>query len=99
MEPFVTVAFNGPQEDDVLATNRHYGDTNGDNDTAGTAVFLGNNPNPTAYARTQRSIDDNGDDDYFSFTVNQSSLLSGTLTPTGTSYLDVVQLSNGNCTP
>jgi len=97
MEPFVTTAFTGPQEDDILAANRGYGDPDGTNDTAVGATFLGANPVPTSYSRSQRSIDDNGDTDYYSFTVNQATTLSGTLTPTGTTYLDGVQNPNGSC--
>ena len=97
MEPFVTTAFLGPQEDDVLAINRHYGDPDGVNDTSGTAVSLGNMANPITYNRTQRSIDDNSDVDYFSFEISEASVLSGTLTPTGTTYLSGVQNSNGSC--
>jgi hypothetical protein len=101
MEPFVTAAFLGPQEDDILATNRHYGDPEGVNDTSGTATFLGANALPTSYSRSQRSIDDNVDIDYFSFTVSGSTELTGTLTPTGTTYLDGTQTGGGpgGCTP
>ncbi len=97
MEPFVTTAFNGPQEDDILATNRHYGDPDGINNTSGTAVFLGANPLPTAYSRLQRSIDDNSEIDFFSFTVNGAAILSADLVPTGSTYLEGVQNSNGSC--
>jgi len=97
MEPFISVAFNGPQEDDILATNRHYGDPDSGNDSSGNASFLGSNGLPTSYSVVQRSIDDNSDTDYFSFTVNGSAVLSGTLTPTGTTYLSGVQNSNGSC--
>ena len=97
MEPFVNFAFVGPQEDDILATNRHYGDPEGVNDTPGTATLLGANANPTSYSRAQRSIDDDIDTDYFSFTVSESTELTGTLTPTGTTYLEGVQNSNGSC--
>ena len=97
MEPFVTTAFLGPQQDDILATNRHYGDPDGTNDTSASASFLGANAPPTSYSKMQRSIDDNGDTDYFSFTVSGSTVLSGVLTPTGTSYLSGVQNSNGSC--
>ncbi|MFC7356292.1 T9SS type A sorting domain-containing protein [Jejudonia soesokkakensis] len=99
MEPFVTLAFQGPQEDDILAVNRNYGDTDETNDIPGTATLLGSNTLPTSYSRTQRSIDDNGDEDYFSFIISQPATLSGTLTPTGTTYLSGVQNSNGSCSP
>ncbi|MEL6813099.1 MAG: matrixin family metalloprotease [Bacteroidota bacterium] len=97
MEPFISTAFNGPQEDDILATNRHYGDPDGSNDDTASAVFLGNTGNPVSYNRTQRSIDDNSEVDYFSFTINESSSLNGTLTPTGTQYLSGVQNGDGSC--
>ncbi|MBX2828637.1 MAG: matrixin family metalloprotease, partial [Flavobacteriaceae bacterium] len=97
MEPFVTVAFVGPQEDDILATNRNYGDPEGDNGTSGTATDLGSTPNPVTYTRDQRSIDDNSDIDFFSFTTSQASTLSGTLTPTGTTYLSGTQNAGGSC--
>ncbi|MDC8003271.1 T9SS type A sorting domain-containing protein [Aureisphaera galaxeae] len=97
MEPFVTTVFTGPQEDDILATNRNYGDPEGANDTSGTATVLGSTANPVTYNRNQRSVDDNGDVDYYSFTISQSTLLSGTLTPTGTLYLSGVQNGDGSC--
>ena len=97
MEPFVNSAFIGPQEDDILATNRHYGDVEGVNDTPGTSSLLGSNTNPTSYEVLQRSIDDVSDIDYFSFTINETSELTATLTPTGTTYLEGVQLGNGSC--
>jgi Secretion system C-terminal sorting domain/Matrixin len=99
MEPFVTTAFLGPQEDDILAANRSYGDPDGNNDTAANAVPLGANAVPTSYTRTQRSIDDDTDTDFYSFTVNQPAVFSGTLTPTGTTYLEGVQNPNGSCSP
>ncbi|MDB3866113.1 BspA family leucine-rich repeat surface protein, partial [bacterium] len=97
MEPFVNSAFIGPQEDDILATNRHYGDVEGVNDTPGTSSLLGSDPNPTGYEVLQRSIDDVSDIDYYSFTVNEPYELTATLTPTGTTYLEGVQLGNGSC--
>ncbi len=97
MEPFVTTAFNGPQEDDILATNRGYGDPDDDNDTPGTAVLLGANPVPTSYNRLQRSIDDNSEVDYFSFTINSAAILAAELDPTGTTYLEGVQNPGGSC--
>ena len=98
MEPFVTVNFLGPQEDDILATNRNYGDPDEGNDTSGSATFLGGNAIPISYSKLQRSIDDNDDVDYFSFTINAPALLSGTLNPTGSTYLDGEQNpSDGSC--
>ncbi len=97
MEPFVTTAFTGPQEDDILATNRLYGDPEGDNDTSATASFLGATSNPASYSKLQHSIDDTGDVDYFSFTINESTILSASLTPSGSTYLDGIQNNDGSC--
>jgi hypothetical protein len=44
MEPFIDDFFDGPQFDDILSAQRHYGDVlekNGGNDTAGTAYGFG----------------------------------------------------------
>ncbi len=44
MEPFLSIAFDGPQFDDILGLHRNYGDArekNGGNDTLATADFLG----------------------------------------------------------
>lgn len=101
MEPFVNTAFQGPQEDDILAANRNYGDPDSGNDSTGTASLLGSNALPTSYSKMQRSIDDNTDDDFFSFIVSQPATLSGTLTPTGTTYLEGTQTGTGpgGCVP
>ena len=98
MEPFISFAFQGPQEDDILASNRHYGDPDGGNDSPATATLLGNNAPPTSYSKVQRSIDDNGDIDHFSFILDGPATLSAELTPTGTTYLDGEQNPNtGAC--
>lgn len=98
MEPFVSLAFQRQQEDDILAVNRSYGDIEGDNNTIATASSLGNDPIPANYLKSQRSIDDNSEVDYFSFTVNESPVtVNVILTPTGTTYLDGVQLPTGAC--
>jgi hypothetical protein len=44
MEPFINTNFDGPQFDDILSAQRHYGDVlekNGGNDTAGSAYAFG----------------------------------------------------------
>jgi len=98
MEPFISFAFQGPQEDDILASNRHYGDPDGGNDSPATATLLGNSAPPTSYSKVQRSIDDNGDIDYFSFILDGPATLSAELTPTGTTYLDGEQNpTTGTC--
>lgn len=94
MEPTLSVAFDGPQEDDILATNRGYGDRNeknGGNDSAATATQLGLVTPTASAAVAQVSIDDDSDLDFFSFDVAQNVTADITITPTGTAYLSGVQ--------
>ncbi|MDT0556656.1 T9SS type A sorting domain-containing protein [Patiriisocius hiemis] len=97
MEPFVNISFFGQQEDDILGVNRHYGDFDGTNDSSAESVLLGSNALPTTYDVIQRSIDDNSEVDFFSFTISEAATFSGTLSPTGTTYLEGVQFSSGAC--
>jgi uncharacterized repeat protein (TIGR01451 family) len=100
MEPFVSFAFDGAQEDDILAANRGYGDTlefPGENDTAGTASSLGSPAIPSTTAVNGVSIDDNSDVDFFAVTVPAGTRATVTLTPTGTTYLSGPQNANGSC--
>jgi hypothetical protein len=88
MEPMITLGFDGPQADDILAVNRGYGDRlekNGGNDTPATATNLGSLSG--AFFVQTVSIDDNSDTDWFRFTVGGPSALDLTLTPTGSTYM------------
>ena len=51
MEPFVSTAFDGPQHDDILGTNRGYGDTNEHNDVTGSPTALG------AFSGSKKALD------------------------------------------
>jgi len=97
MEPFVSTAFDGPQHDDILASNRGYGDTNEHNDVIGSATALG------AFVgsgnENGRSIDDAGDEDFFRFVANAENILDVTLTPVGSTYLAGPQSSSCSGTP
>lgn len=100
MEPFISLSFDGPQEDDILMANRGYGDTlefPGENDTAGTASNLGGLTSGDMVDVSVVSIDDLGDEDYFAFTVPSGYSASATVTPTGTTYLSGPQNPNGSC--
>ncbi len=94
MEPFVSTAYDGPQLDDTLLTQRFYGDPLEDNDNPAQATPLGSVSNASF---TQISIDDNSDNDYFSITVAQAAEINVTVTPTGTTYLEGPQNNNGSC--
>ena len=64
MEPFVSTAFDGPQEDDILAVNRNYGDVNNENDDTANATDLGPIANGTDVCVECQSIDDEPDEYY-----------------------------------
>ncbi|MBS0198009.1 MAG: matrixin family metalloprotease [Planctomycetes bacterium] len=108
MEPFVNTAYDGPQQDDIRAVQYNYGDANEPNDTAATAtaagtitganVFaLGAVPTPLVNNASTLSIDNSGDSDYYAFTLDQPRLISVTLTPVGTTYLESAQNGDGSC--
>ncbi len=87
MEPFISVAYDGPQHDDILNAQRHYGDpleTDG-NDSAGDATPLGSVGFPGVII-SDISIDDNNDDDWFSIVVPEPSEIIVGATPTGETY-------------
>jgi hypothetical protein len=93
MEPYISLNYDGPQEDDILAANRGYGDPlekNGGNDTAAKASPLAVTNN--AFAISGVSIDNVTDTDWYSVTVGGPTTLSVTLDPTGTTY----QLDTGS---
>ena len=89
MEPSISASFDGPQEDDILAVNRGYGDRNETgtgNDTTTTPTSLGNLVPNSLLSTTQVSIDDVSDIDVFSFTLTGSANVSIDVDPTGTTY-------------
>jgi hypothetical protein len=110
MEPFVSLSttISGPEHDDLRAGQRHYGDIYEPNNFAAQAAPLGLlNPNtainvgdvpapPIAYGSTA-SIDADGEEDWFSFSVASPTTVTFTLEPIGTNY-DNSQEVNGSCT-
>lgn len=94
MEPFVTSAFDGPQHDDILATNRSYGDRFEDDNTWGEAAALGLIGSTTL---EDISLDDNSDLDFYSFVAAAGASLDVTLTPMGSTYLAGAQNGDGSC--
>lgn len=87
MEPSASTAFDGPQLDDILNGQRHYGDpleVGGDVTTLGQVGFPG-------VSITQVSIDDNADVDWYTIDIASPSDVFITATPTGETYLQGVQ--------
>jgi len=94
MEPMLTTSFDGPQHDDILATNRSYGDRFEDNDTSGTAAPLG------AFGSTTEanlSVDSNTDADVYGFVVDAGAVVDVTIAPIGFTYLSGPQNGDGSC--
>ncbi len=94
MEPFVSTAYDGPQLDDRLHAQRQYGDPNEPNDNAASATNLGT---PFLTGLTAISIDDNSDSDWYAVVADEPGELTVQVTPTGETYLDGPQNSNGSC--
>jgi hypothetical protein len=108
MEPFLSTIFDGPQHDDIRGGQFFYGDIYEPNATAATASDLGaltpgvtqtfgNVPTPSIANSSTISISDIGDIDYYRFSVDRPRLVDVTITPVGTSYLDLDQNSDGSC--
>ncbi|MFO0904297.1 MAG: tandem-95 repeat protein [Pirellulales bacterium] len=96
MEPFLTYAFDGPQEDDILSANRLYGDRYEPSDAAAQSINLGT-VTTAAVGRDTLSIDGLNDVDYFQFTITQPSRASVLLRPTGSTYLEGPQNPDSSC--
>ncbi|MGQ0628069.1 MAG: matrixin family metalloprotease [Phycisphaerales bacterium] len=109
MEPFLSTLFDGPQQDDLRAAQRHYGDRYGSNIGAASAAVLATlNPStnispsavPTPAITNGRitSIDTNGENDWFRSNVAQGMMVGVTVTPIGTNYADYAQDASCNTT-
>jgi len=97
MEPFVTTSFDGPQLDDILSAQRHYGDILEPNDNPLTeASDLGSFGGFSGTFINDLSIDDNDDDDYFLITITSPSQFTFTVTPAAATYIQGPQTSACN---
>lgn len=115
MEPFISTAYDGPQQDDIRGGQEFYGDNFEPNDTAntatdlgsftaGTSMVLGNLPFPSVTqasgvglspGSSAASSDD--DIDWYRISVDVPRLLAVSVTPVGSSYLDVDQNADSSC--
>lgn len=97
MEPIVTVAFDGPQLDDILNGHRHYGDPLEPNDDNTEATDLGTMVVGQNINFDNVSIDDPDDVDYFKINLTAPSLITFTVTPDAAIYDNREQdFENGN---
>ncbi len=91
MEPFVTFAFDGPQLDDILNGQRHYGDVSEPNDNPAFATDLGSIGADESISLEQMSLDDNSDVDFYRLTLQTPALVSFTVTPSADKYFESPQ--------
>ena len=109
MEPFISLAYDGPRHDDIRGSQRHYGDPSEPDNTSGTANYIGVlnaggsidvGPIAEPPSGSVLSIDANGESDWFRFTVNAPVAATATVTPIGLNYDDSPQSCGGqpgNC--
>ena len=86
MNPGLNTSFDGPQEIDILSTQRAYGspeERGAGNDTVATATQLGTVDSSNTATVTGNSIDDVSDIDVYEFSVTTDLTLTVDLTPTG----------------
>ena len=94
MEPFISTSYDGPQTDDIINGNRHYGDAYENNNSIGTATPLGDPGFSTVL--NNLSIDDNSDVDYFSVTLSGPKQILVNVAPQGGEYQQGTQTSSCN---
>jgi hypothetical protein len=108
MEPSLATNFDGPQHDDMRAGQRHYGDIHEPDNTAATAVdvgtlnslvpvTLGMVPLPAVNQGATLSIDANGEQDWFKFSVTTPAYFMAILSPRGLIYDSSPQNGDGTC--
>jgi hypothetical protein len=109
MEPFVSTAYDGPQQDDIRGVSALYGDSYEPNNSPtapfdlgtlapGSTTTIGNVPNPVVSNAATACISTATDLDYFKFTLATPRLVDFTLTPIGSNYADYPQDANCNTT-
>ncbi len=96
MEPFISVAYDGPQLDDILNGIRHYGDLNEPDNSIAEATDLGSFNLGGLVSMSNVGIDDNTDKDYYRVGVNQSSRIVFTVGPDAATYNQGPQTSSCN---
>jgi hypothetical protein len=108
MEPYLSTSFDGPQHDDIRAAQRFYGDPYEISDSYtqaydlgnlahGTNITIGPVPTPAVSNGSVLSIDENGEQDWFKFTVTFNGKASVSVTPKGLTYDSSPQVGQ-NCT-
>ncbi len=96
MEPFVSTSYDGPQLDDILNGQRHYGDPLEPNDTIADATDLGTYADTGIVAVPEASIDDNNDMDFFKVTTTERAQILFVIAPNAGQYNQGPQTTSCN---
>jgi hypothetical protein len=94
MEPAISLDYDGPQLDDRLGGQRHYGDALENNNSAATASPL---TQSSVIIVNELSIDDNTDLDFFALTAGANTQATIRVLPQGGTYLLAPQNFDDSC--
>ncbi|MHC4695302.1 MAG: matrixin family metalloprotease [Planctomycetota bacterium] len=108
MEPFLATNFDGPQHDDIRGAQRQHGDPFEPDNTfadandlgyvpVGSPMVLGEVPSPSVAFGSTLSIDQDGEEDWFRFSLDGLRVVTLTLAPIGLVYANGPQSCNGCC--
>jgi hypothetical protein len=86
MEPSASTNFDGPQLDDILNGQRHYGDPAEPNDSISQFTDVGNFTVGSTFFRNIISIDDDTDVDYFRINATTPLTLNFAVAPDASTY-------------
>ncbi len=86
MEPYIDTSYDGPQLDDILNGQRHYGDPYEPDNTTAEAQDLGSFGDNGFAAVTNVSIDDNSAYDMFKITLTERAKITFAIAPDAGQY-------------
>ena len=96
MEPFVSTSYDGPQLDDILNGQRHYGDPQEPNQTLPNATDMGTFADNGFANIFEASIDDNTDTDFYKITLTDRAKITFAVAPNAGQYQQGPQTSSCN---
>ncbi len=101
MEPFISVAYEQQQIDDIRNSHTNYGDRYAGNTSPASAKDFGNLTSPSVRSVFERTLSTNGaggpggtGEDWFRFTTSSTQDITITVTPTGGTYVNGSQSSS-----
>ena len=99
MEPFVSTSYDGPQLDDILNGQRHYGDPMEPNNSIGQATDLGTYSTFGFFNIDNVSIDDNGETDFYKVTLSERAKMTFIIAPSAGTYQQGPQTQSCSSAP